>query len=191
MDYLRSLWALDQSRVGFHEYGEAIIPPSSSSPVIPDKKYSLKTELLKLIPLSVEHRHSGKNRLRYRAVVAVGDGQGKVGLGSSTHRSKEIALERAETFAKANMIEIKLTFHPSTPGKNHTLAQDLTGSYKDLEVTLKPAPQGTGLLTSPMAKVVLKLPGVEDCLMSPRASVFDSTTTMAFGLFAALEQDRI
>ena len=182
MDYLRVIWGLDQTRVGFYEYYESGMPRTPA--VIPKKTYALKTELLKLIPFSAEINRSGKSRLRYRAIVAVGDGNGKLGIGSCTNRSKKTALSKAENLAKQNMIELKMASHPSTPGESHTLAQIQKGSYKQLEVTLTTAPRGTGLMVAPMAKVVLKLARIEDCLMCPQTSEFDSTSTMAFGLFA-------
>ena len=105
----------------------------------------MKTEILKSIPMSAENNRSGKNWLKYRGIVAAGDYQGKIGIGSCTNRSKEIAQKRAEEMARQNMFEILMASHPSTPGSNHTLAQMQTGSYKDLEITLSPAPRGTGL----------------------------------------------
>ena len=80
MDYLRVIWGLDQTRVRFYEYYESVMPRTPA--VIPQKTYALKTELLKLIPFSAEINRSGKSRLRYRAIVAVGDGNGKLGIGS-------------------------------------------------------------------------------------------------------------
>ena len=121
------------------------MPRTPASAAIPEKTYTVKTEILKLIPLSAEYNRSGKNRLRYRAVVAVGDNQGKIGIGSCTHRSKETALSKAEISAKENMFQIHLASHPSTPGKSHTLAEIKKGSYKEFEITLSPAPRGTGL----------------------------------------------
>ena len=78
--------------------------------------------------------------------------------------------------------------NPSTPGESLTLDQNEKRTYKQLEITLAPAPRRTGRMVAPMTKVVLKLAGIEGCLTCPQTCEFDSTVTMAFELFAALRK---
>ena len=54
------------------------MPRTPASAAIPEETYTLNTEILKPIPLSAEYNRGGKNRLRYRAFVAVGDNQRKI-----------------------------------------------------------------------------------------------------------------
>ena len=63
MDYLRSVWGLDQTRVGFLEYGQSATfePPVKKSKLEPE----IKVEVLKAISLNNENGRSGKQRSRY------------------------------------------------------------------------------------------------------------------------------
>ena len=65
MDYLRSHWGLDQTRVSFHEYGEpvTIIPPPTRKL---QTENTIKAEVSKTMSLGDETRRSGENRVRNR-----------------------------------------------------------------------------------------------------------------------------
>ena len=65
------------------------------------------------------------------------------------------------------MIELQVTSHHSTPGESRTIARIQQGSYKEPKITLTRAPRGTRLMVAPMGKVVLKLAGIEDCILCP------------------------
>ena len=85
MVYLRSHFGLDQTRIGFHEFGE----PSTLMPP-PTKKLqtenTIKVEVLKTMSVGEEPRRSGKNRVRHRAFVIATDGKRKVALGIKMDR---------------------------------------------------------------------------------------------------------
>ena len=173
MDYLRSLWDLDQSRVGFYEYGEpaALLPP-------PPKKHEvaeeLKVEILKTTSLRDEYQRSGKQRVRHRAFVLATDGKGKVGIGIKVNRVQKIAIEKATDQAKSEMFEIALgNFDPEKEEK-HTLSQQVHGQYDKLEVILIPAATGAGLEGSAIVQFILRLIGVKDCIVKPESSKFSA-----------------
>ena len=185
MDGLRSLWDMDVTRVGFYEYGEEILRPSTSIQK-PASKNKMRTEVIKTFSLANEEKRSGK-RSRHRAVVAVGNDSGMIGLGSMMHRDRKVAIDKARNLAEQNQINIALGCHPSTPGENHTVQQELVGLHGDLTVKILPAVRGTGIKSSPMGVVFLKLAGIEDCETFPESSKTDNSASMAFVLFDALK----
>ena len=168
MDYLRSVWGLDQTRVGFLEYGQSATfePPVKKSKLEPE----IKVEVLKAIPLYNEKSRSGKQSSRYRVFVVASDGKGLVGLGIKVHRNKETATKCAGDQAKAEMFQISLSsFDPECP-EQHTIPQQLFGEYGDLKVTLNPAARDTGIESSPLARFLLHLIGIKDCVVMPESS---------------------
>ena len=94
MDYLRVRWGLYKTRVVFLEYYETNMPQAPASAALHEKKTTLNS--LKPITLSAEYIRSGKSFLRYGPVLAIGDSQGEIAVGSCTHRSKETALSKTE-----------------------------------------------------------------------------------------------
>ena len=186
MDYLRSIWGLDQTRVGFWEYGEEIMPRSSTSdnPVPVDQ---LRTEVIKVMPLSREEKRSGKQRLRYRAVVAVGNSKGNLGFASAILTTRQNAIEKATRLAKSKQFHIALSCDPLSPGEAHTIPNTLTGHYKDAEVQLLPAPRKSGISGSAMGKFILELAGIRDCLIKTKNLENENSADFAFALFAALK----
>ena len=173
MDYLRSLWDMDQSRVGFYEYGE---PAALLSPPPKEHEFAeeLKVEILKTTSLRDEYQRSGKQRVRHRAFVLANDGKGKVGIGIKVNRVQKIAIEKATDQAKSELFEIALgNFDPEKEEK-HTLSQPVHGQYDKLDVTLIPAATGTGLEGSAIVQFILRLIGVKDCIVKPESGKFSA-----------------
>ena len=184
MDGLRSLWDMDITGAGFHEYGEQTLQPGTSTQT--PSVNEMRTEVIKTYSLATEEKRSGK-RSRHRAVVAVGNGAGKIGLGSMMHRDRKVAIEKARAVAEKNQIEVMLGCHPTTQGKCHTARKELIGFHDDLTIKISPAVRGTGIKASPMGVVFLKLAGIEDCEVFPESSRSDNSASMAFALFNALK----
>ena len=168
MDSIRSVWDLDQTRVGFLEYGQS----STFDP--PMKKYKpepeIKVEVLKAIPLYNENSRSGKQRSRYRIFAVASDGKGLVGLGIKVHRNKEPAIKGAGDQAKPEMFQISLSSFDPECSEKHTIPQQLFGEYGDLKVTLNPSARDPGIESSPLARLLLHLIGNKDCVVMPESS---------------------
>ena len=118
MDSLRSHWRREQPRVGFLENGESVMTSTPSSK-IPRAGSVLKTEVVKIIGLETDKKRSGKRR-RFRAVVAVGNGYGTIGLGSKTDKTEKDAVGKASATAEKNIVEIELACFDASPASNHT-----------------------------------------------------------------------
>ncbi|MFA5967186.1 MAG: 30S ribosomal protein S5 [Patescibacteria group bacterium] len=96
----------------------------------------------------------GGKRVRFRALVVIGNEKGKIGYGLGKAADVSGAIAKAVTAAKKN---ITLVFmHGSTipyPVRTH---------YKSASVLLKPAPAGTGIVAGSSMRVVLELTGIKD-----------------------------
>jgi small subunit ribosomal protein S5 len=95
---------------------------------------------------------AGGKRMRFRACVALGDKKGKVGWGVAKGADVTIAVNKAATKAKKNMIKINLI--------DETIAHAITVKFKAAKVLLKPAVKGTGVIAGGAVRNVLELAGI-------------------------------
>ncbi|MBP5255697.1 MAG: 30S ribosomal protein S5 [Clostridia bacterium] len=99
---------------------------------------------------------------RFAALMVIGDGNGKVGYGLGKAAEVPEAIRKATEDAKKNMITV------STKGT--TIPHEIIGVYGAGKVLLKPASEGTGLISGGAARKVLEAAGIRDvrakCLRS-------------------------
>lgn len=81
----------------------------------------------------------GGRRFALTALVVVGDGNGRVGVGMGKSQEVPIAIRKGIDDAKKNMFTV-----PLTPEK--TLPHEILGIYGAGKVLLKPAAPGTGVI---------------------------------------------
>ena len=99
----------------------------------------------------------GGNILAFRALVVLGDKNGRVGVGVGTGKEVIIATAKAVTDAKKSIISVPLTKTKSLPHK-------LVGRATASRVVLRPATEGTGVTAGGATKVVLEMAGVSNVL---------------------------
>ena len=97
----------------------------------------------------------GGRRLRFAATVAVGDGKGKVGLGTGKANEVQDAVKKAIQSATKNVVRIPLV-------EERTLPHEATGVSGAARVLVKPAKAGTGIIAGGSVRAVLELAGVKD-----------------------------
>ena len=102
----------------------------------------------------VSKKTTGGNYVTFSALVAVGDRNGKVGIGLGRGLEVPPAIKKALTYAKKHMI--------SVPRKGKTITHEIRLKYKAAFILLKPAPDGTGLKVGSVARVLLDLAGIEN-----------------------------
>lgn len=96
----------------------------------------------------------GGKRFSFRATVAIGDGKGKVGVGTAQGRDVAQAMAKATHQAKKNLIVVSLI--------KGTIPHEITEKYSSAVVLLKPAPPGSGVKAGGPVRVVAKLAGIEN-----------------------------
>lgn len=80
---------------------------------------SLKDEVLKIMPVQKQTRAG--QRTRFKAFVAVGDGNGHVGFGVKCSKEVATAIRGAITLAKLSVIPVRRGYWGNKIGKPHTV----------------------------------------------------------------------
>jgi small subunit ribosomal protein S5 len=96
----------------------------------------------------------GGRRLRFNALVVVGDGSGNVGAGMGKAIAIPDAVRKGNAVARREMVKIPL--------KGSSLPHEITVKLGASIVILKPAPIGTGIIAAGAMRAILELGGVRD-----------------------------
>lgn len=97
---------------------------------------------------------AGGRRFSFRATVAIGNRNGKVGLGIAKGLDVAKSVDKAVGKAKKNLIEVPL--------KGTTIPYDVYNKYGSARVLLKPAAPGKGLVAGGVVRVICDLVGIKD-----------------------------
>ncbi|KRM61453.1 30S ribosomal protein S5 [Paucilactobacillus vaccinostercus DSM 20634] len=96
----------------------------------------------------------GGRRLRFAALVIVGDKKGHVGFGTGKAQEVPEAIRKAVEAAKKNLIEVPIV--------GTTLPHQVIGVYGGGRILLKPAVEGSGVAAGGAVRSVMELAGVAD-----------------------------
>ena len=104
----------------------------------------------------------GGRHMRFSALVVVGDGNGKVGMGSGKAGEVPEAIEKATAQAKRKMIDVRLV--------NTTIPHEVIGKFGRGSVLMLPAAEGTGVIAGGPVRAVMEAAGISNirakCLRS-------------------------
>jgi small subunit ribosomal protein S2e len=120
--------------------------------------------------MSVQKQTRAGQRTRFKAIVAVGDNDGHVGVGVKVAKEVQIAIRGALTTAKMAMVPVRRGYWGNKIGDVHTVPCKVTGKCGSVSVRLIPAPRGTGIVGAPVSKKLLQFAGVHDCFTSSTGS---------------------
>src|SRR6478752_5180534 len=98
----------------------------------------------------------GGRRFSFTALVVVGDGNGRVGLGYGKAKEVPLAIQKGTEEAKRNLFEV--------PMAGSTIIHPVLGTTGGGKVMMKPAAPGTGVIAGGAARVILEEAGVHDVL---------------------------
>ena len=144
---------------------------------------TLQEECMKI--KSVQKQTKAGQRTRFKAVVAVGDRDGHVGVGSKLAKEVQVAMKGAVIAAKLNIIPIRRGYWGGKIGKPHTIATKITGKCGSVRVRLVPAPRGTGIVGAYPTKKLLGFCGVEDIFSQSTGST-DTCENFVRAIYDAL-----
>lgn len=119
----------------------------------------------------------GGRRFRFRALVAVGDGKGKVGVGTAKGADVTAAISKATDVAKKSIVKVSI--------HNGTIAHEHQERVSGAVVLLKPAAAGTGLIAGGTVRIVLEVAGVHNVLSKSLGS--NNKTNIAYATLATLK----
>lgn len=98
----------------------------------------------------------GGRRFSFGALVVVGDRRGKVGFGYGKSNEVPLAIEKAERFAKRELMELPLV--------GTTVPHEVEGKFSSSKVRIVPAAPGTGVVAGTTVRAILEVAGITDAL---------------------------
>ena len=117
-----------------------------------EKKDEFESKLLDLA--RVTRVSAGGRRFRFRAVVVVGNKNGKVGTGVAKGIDVAQAIEKATRVAKKNLIDV--------PIYEETIPHDVSAKFGPAEILLRPQRKGRGLVAGGVVRVICTSAGIKN-----------------------------
>lgn len=122
--------------------------------------------------------HKGGKKLSFSALVVVGNGKGKVGVGFGKANEVPDAIRKGMHNAHKNIFNVIL--------KGSTIPHEVMGHFRAADVLLKPAGQGTGIIAGSSVRIICELAGIRDVLSKSLGS--KNTMNIAKATVNALKQ---
>jgi small subunit ribosomal protein S5 len=120
----------------------------------------------------------GGKKLSFRAVVVIGNENGKVGVGVGKAEDVVNAFKKAKTNARKNLIQIPLT-------KSLTIPHPIIGDVSACKIILKPGVEGSGVMAGGAVRTVLEVAGIKNIIAKQLGS--DNLLNNARATIVALE----
>lgn len=115
-------------------------------------KDEFESKLLDLARIS--HTRAGGRKMRFRAVVVIGDKKGKVGLGIAKGADVALAIEKATRLSKKYLIEVPIV--------QDSIPHEVFSKVGAAKVLLRPQRKGRGLVAGGTVRVVCTLAGIKN-----------------------------
>jgi small subunit ribosomal protein S5 len=120
----------------------------------------------------------GGKKLSFRAVVVIGNENGKVGVGVGKAEDVVNAFKKAKTDGRKNLIQIPLT-------KSLTIPHPIVGDVAACKIILKPGVEGSGVMAGGAVRTVLEVAGIKNIIAKQLGS--DNLLNNARATIVALE----
>ena len=116
-----------------------------------EKQYEERVVSINRISKTVK----GGRRMRFAALVVIGDGKGNYGFGTGKAAEVPDAIKKALDAAKKNLYKVPMV-------KGDTFPHYVEGQFGACKVVMKPAPDGTGIVAGGPVRAVLELAGIKN-----------------------------
>ena len=97
----------------------------------------------------------GGKRMKFSALVVIGNGKGKFGFGTGKSGEVPDAIKKAVEKAKRQVVDVKIV-------KGNTIPHEIIGKFGATTVFLRPAPEGTGIIAGGPVRAVIELSGIKN-----------------------------
>jgi len=119
----------------------------------------------------------GGRRFRFKALVAVGNGKNKIGVGVAKGADVQAAIAKATSVAKKHLITIAMD--------NDTIPHDAEIKVSGAQVLIKPASPGTGIIAGGVVRSIIGLTGIKNMLSKSLGST--NKVNIAYATVEALK----
>ena len=116
------------------------------------KKDEFESKLLDLA--RVAHTRAGGRKMRFRALVIIGDKAGKVGMGLSKGSDVALAIDKATRLSRKNLVQIPIT--------GNTIPHEVSAKVGAARIILRPQRKGRGLVAGGTVRTICALAGIKD-----------------------------
>lgn len=99
----------------------------------------------------------GGKKLSFRAIVVVGDENGKVGVGVAKADDVVNAFKKAKTDGRKNLIRLPIT-------KSLSIPHNVSGNFGASNVIMRPSIEGSGVIAGGSVRIVLEVAGVKNVI---------------------------
>jgi len=99
----------------------------------------------------------GGKKLSFRAVVVIGNENGKVGVGVAKADDVVNAFKKAKTDGYKNLIDFPLT-------KSLSITHHVVGNFGACKVIVRPSMEGSGVIAGGAVRIVLEVAGVKNVI---------------------------
>ncbi len=96
----------------------------------------------------------GGRKMRFNAVVVVGDRNGRVGVGMGKAAEVTLAIEKATSDAKHHLVNIAL--------KGTTIPHEIIGEFETTRILMMPSKEGSGVIAGGAVRDVVEMAGIKD-----------------------------
>ena len=137
----------------------------------------------------VQKQTDAGEKSQFKAIVAVGNRDGYVGLGSGKAKQVRTAIEKGAVDARLNVTLVRrgCGSWECGCGKPHSLPFKVQGKCGGVEIVLVPGPRGLGIVANEVGKIILGLAGVNDCWTKSYGST-KTIPSFAYAVFNALRE---
>lgn len=126
----------------------------------------------------VSKKTKGGNKMRFAALVVVGDRNGNVGVGLGKSSDVSSAIAKGASIAKKKMISVSIV--------KDTIPHMILIKQGAAQILLKPAPSGTGIIAGGAVRAVVEAAGIKN--ISSKILGSDNRASNVYATFAALSE---